>query len=205
MVIYGRAADHIGLCISTHRSDHLYLWKTSPPDPPILRQRRSSQRRWLGLSKDEEDMKTSRVVGAILAVLALPILRQLYHKRVNVDSSIFGNAQDVTSTTSENRYVKNHWPDETIIEAERKIGAEAEQYSFHESCPCQRRAPILSQLERHFNASTVEQARRSSKPWKPAFGSYVGNSTCNRHSMLNINNQSPFTSWCQIRLSDISF
>ena len=107
MVIYGRAADHIGLCISTHWSDHLYLWKTSPPVPSILRQRESWQRRWLGLSKDEEDMKTSRVVGAILAVLTLPILRQLYDQRVNVNNSIFGNAQDVTSTTSENKNVKD--------------------------------------------------------------------------------------------------
>ena len=186
MVIYGRAADHIGLCISTHWSDHLYLWKTCPPVSSILGQRGSWQRRCLGLSKDEEDMKTSRVVGAILAVLALPILRQLYHQRVNVNSSIFDNVQDVT-TNSENRDVKDQWSDETITEAERRIEEEKEQYSFHEACPCQRRAPKLSQLERHFNASTVEQARRSSKPWKPAYGSYVGNSTCNRHSMLNLN------------------
>ena len=189
MVIYGRAADHIGLCIlSTHRSDHLYLWRTSPPVPSILRQRRSWQRRWLGLAKDEEDMKTSRVVGAIfLAVLALPILRQLYHQRVNVNSSIIGNAQDVTSTTSENKDAKDQWSDETITEADRRIGGDSEKYSFHDGCPCQRSAPILSQLERNFNASTVEEARRSSKPWKPAYGSYVGNSTCNRHSILNLN------------------
>ena len=128
-------------------------------------------------------MKTSRVAGAILAVLALPVLRQLYHQTVvNVNSSMLDNAQDVTSTTSKKKVVKDQQSDKKIItEADRRIGTETEQYSFHEACPCQRRAPNLSQLERHFNASTVEQARRSSKPWKPVYGSYVGNSTCNRH------------------------
>ena len=189
MVIYGRAADHIGSCISTHQSDHLYLWKTCPPVSSILRQRGSWQKRCLGLLKDEEDMKTSRAVGAILAVLALPILRQLYHPTVNVNSTILGTEQDVTvnvSTTSKNKDVQDQWSAETNTQAEIKVEADAEakfeEYSFHEGCPCRRTAPTLSQLERHFNASTVEQARRSSRPWKPAYGSYVGNSTCNRHS-----------------------
>ena len=131
-------------------------------------------------------MKTSRVAGAILTVLALPILRQLFHQTVvNVNSSMLDNAQDVTSTTSKKKDVKDQRSYKKITESERRIGTETEQYSFHESCPCQRRAPNLSQLERHFNASTVEQARRSSKPWKPVYGSYVGNSTCNRHFLFN--------------------
>ena len=156
----------------------------------ILWQRGCLQRRCLGLSKDEEDMKTSRPVGAILAVLALTILRQLYHPTVNVNSTSSGAAEDVTvrnksdSTIYKDTDGEDRKSDETNTQAEGRIGAQFELYSFHKACPCQRTAPHLSQLERHFNASTVEQARRSSKPWNPAFGSYVGNSTCNRHSTL---------------------
>ena len=138
---------------------------------------------------DEEEMKTSRAVGAVLGVLALPIIRQLYHQTVNVNSSIFGTARDVTPTTSKNKKVQNKWSHDTNT-GERGIEAQFEQYSFDEDCHCQRTAPNLSQLERHFNPSTVEQARRSSEPWKPAYGSYVGNSTCNRHS--DVNYKTPF-------------
>ena len=177
MVIGDRAADHIGLCISTCTfGKHTHLFFLSIP-----KQRGCSQGRCLGLSKkDEEDMKTSRPVGAIfLAVLALTILRQLYHPTVNVKENVtVGNTSDSTI------YEDTDGEEQPSDETNTRIGAELEEYRFHKGCPCQRTAPSLSQLERNFNASAVEQARRSSKPWNPAIGSYVGNSTCNRHSTL---------------------
>ena len=138
-------------------------------------------------------MKTGRAFAAILTVLVLAILRQLYHPTVNV----YSNIQDVTvdnrsdSTAAKNPDVEAQQSDEESNRAEPESRSEAEEsqfehYSFHEACPCRRTGPLLSQLEQRFNASTLELALRSSKPWKPAYSSYVGNSTCNRHFMLNI-------------------
>ena len=138
--------------------------------------------------EDEAAMKTGRAFAAILTVLVLAILRQLYHPTVNVYHS---NIQDVTdnnrsdSTAAKNPDVEAQQSDEESNRAEPEIRIEAESqfehYSFHEACPCRRTGPLLSQLEQRFNASTLELALRSSKPWKPAYSSYVGNSTCNRH------------------------
>ena len=137
-------------------------------------------------------MKTGRAFAAILAVLALAILRQLYHPTVNV----YSNIQDVTvnrsdSTAAKNPDVEAQQSDEESNRAEPESRSEAEEsqfehYSFHKACPCRRTGPLLSQLEQRFNASTLELALRSSKPWKPAYSSYVGNSTCNRHFMLKM-------------------
>ena len=136
---------------------------------------------------------SSWVVGTVLAVLALVILRLLYHHRptVNGDSKLFGASQDVTVERSDSaKSKKSDVQDQLLQNTQAEISVEAtqsdsqlERYHFHDSCPCHRTAPSLSKLQNlgHLNVSTLLQR---GAPWKPAPGSYVGNSTCDRHSTL---------------------
>ena len=135
----------------------------------------------------------SWVVGTILTVLALVILRLLYHHRptVNVNSKLFGASQDVTVERSDSATSKkSDVQDQLLQNTQAEISVETtqsdsqlERYHFHDSCPCHRTAPSLSKLQNlgHLNVSTLEQ---HGAPWKPSRGSYVGNSTCDRHSTL---------------------
>ena len=135
----------------------------------------------------------SWVVGTILTVLALVILRLLYHHRptVNGNSKLFGASQDVTVERSDSATSKkSDVQDQLLQNTQAEISVETtqsdsqlERYHFHDSCPCHRTAPSLSKHENlgHLNVSTLEQ---HGAPWKPAPGSYVGNSTCDRHSTL---------------------
>ena len=136
---------------------------------------------------------SSWVVGTILTVLALVILRLLYHHRptVNGNSKLFGASQDVTVERSDSATSKkSDVQDQLLQNTQAEISVETtqsdsqlERYHFHDSCPCHRTAPSLSKHENlgHLNVSTLEQ---HGAPWRPASGSYVGNSTCDRHSTL---------------------
>ena len=134
---------------------------------------------------------SSWVVGTILTVLALVILRLLYHHSPTVkgSSKLFGTAQNVTVERSDSATSKkSDVQDQLLQNTQAEISVEAtqsdsqlERYHFHDSCPCHRTAPSLFKLQDHLNVSTLEQ---HGAPWRPAPGSYVGNSTCDRHSTL---------------------